>query len=299
MRRSLVLLMIVVMGYAFSVAGVPAQAQERAYAPEDLRTLSRQDQIRVIRKEYTEQSGGRTLPGDQLDFYLDQVSRSNWRFSDIKRDIATSLAGNRPSNSPAAPSVVCSSERYRYRECQTGFRGPAVLAENISSTRCIEGQNWGNRGAVLWVDKGCQGRFVGAVRPGETLICESRFGRHSECRTGFTDRVTLTRQISSTVCIEGRNWGQHTGVIWVRNSCGAEFTRINAGLWPGGQAGYSVTCSSERGQDRTCSWDGRHGIPVLVQQLSSQPCQREVSWKYEAGRIWVGRGCSARFSVKR
>src|SRR5688572_2080297 len=72
---------------------VLAQVQSKAYAPEDLRELSYNDQVRVISLEYREQSAGRRIPDDQLRFYLDQINRSNWSFSRIKRDIGTSLGG--------------------------------------------------------------------------------------------------------------------------------------------------------------------------------------------------------------
>ncbi len=40
--------------------------------------------------EYADQSSGRRLPDDQLEFYLDQID-SGWTFSRIKQDIAESL----------------------------------------------------------------------------------------------------------------------------------------------------------------------------------------------------------------
>ena len=57
-------------------APVLAQFQPRAYAPDDLRELSYNDQVRVISREYEEQSGGRRIPDDQLRFYLDQVNQA-------------------------------------------------------------------------------------------------------------------------------------------------------------------------------------------------------------------------------
>lgn len=298
MHRSLVLFVLMLaVSAAVGTPGAAAQVGERAYAPEDLRTLSRQDQARVIRKEYAEQSGGRALADDQLEFYLDQINRSNWKFSDIKRDIAESLAGDRPPSPPSATSITCASDGYRYRECRTGFPGLAALTQNLSRTRCVEGQNWGSRSGLVWVDKGCQGRFAPAAVALDRLVCESRYGRYAECRTGFADRVRLTRQLSSTHCVEGQNWGQRSGIVWVRNSCGAEFTRVPGAAVPGAGANYTVTCASDRGHDRTCTWDGRHGHPVLVQQISGEPCVTGRTWRYEAGRIWVTRGCGARFGV--
>ena len=79
--------MFVVFGLLFAVPHLPAQAQsQRAYAPEDMRSLSRADQERVIRLEYSEQSNGRRIPDDQLRFYIDQINRSNWSFSRIRQE---------------------------------------------------------------------------------------------------------------------------------------------------------------------------------------------------------------------
>ena len=56
-------------------------------------------------------------------FYLDQVNRSNWSFSRIKQDIATSLRGNQggwnPGHGGPSGTVLCESENNRYRECRT------------------------------------------------------------------------------------------------------------------------------------------------------------------------------------
>ena len=78
----------------FALGAVPpASAQQaRAYAPENLRTLSVSDRTRVIRQEYAEQARGRQLPDDQLRFYLDQdlqpdqgrhrhLARRQWRLA--------------------------------------------------------------------------------------------------------------------------------------------------------------------------------------------------------------------------
>ncbi|HBK46118.1 MAG TPA: hypothetical protein DDZ67_06700, partial [Xanthomonadaceae bacterium] len=60
----------------------------------------------------------------------------------------------------AAQTVTCSSNDKRRRQCDTPFRGRAVLVENISGTRCVEGSNWGSGRGYVWVDRGCRGRFA-------------------------------------------------------------------------------------------------------------------------------------------
>ena len=296
--------MFVVIGLLFAVPQPQAQAQAaRAYAPENLRSLSRADQERVIRLEYSEQSNGRRIPDDQLRFYLDQVNRSNWGFSRIKQDIATSLGGNHGgwNPGPGVPSgaVLCESENNRYRECRTNFRGNAVLVENISRTRCVEGQNWGSRDGMVWVNAGCKGRFAQGASVGGTVRCESSNNRRQECRTGFRDNAVLSRQLSSTRCIEGQNWGQGRGSVWVDRGCRAEFTEGRGGWNPGpGNSNYSVTCSSANDRRATCAWDSRQGRPVMVHQLSSSPCREGSTWGYSGNQVWVDRGCRARFGVR-
>ena len=279
------------------------QANERAYAPENLRQLSVQDQTRVISLEYSEQSRGRRIPDDQLRFYLDQVNRSNWTFSRIKQDIAQSLGGNSGGwnpNPPANGQVTCESKDNRRRECRTGFRRNAVLVQNLSSTRCVEGQNWGSGNGTVWVDRGCRGRFAegsGGGSGGATVLCESTNNAYRECRTSFRGRAVVQRNLSSTRCTENQNWGQRQGVIWVRSGCRAEF-RDSGNGWGGGNSGYSITCSSDDNRRKTCAYDPRQGRPILQQQLSNTSCRVGYSWGYSGTQVWVDRGCRGRFGPR-
>lgn len=299
----------VVLGLLLAVPQVHAQSPgSRAYAPENLRSLSYNDQVRVISQEYSEQSNGRRIPDDQLKFYIDQVNRSNWTFSRIKQDIATSLRGNQGGWNPnpgngSSGSVLCESDNNRYRECRTNFRGNAVLTQNISQTRCIEGQNWGSRDGLVWVDKGCKARFAQGSNSGSggTIRCESQSGRTQQCNTGFRGNAVLSRQLSSTRCIEGQTWGQRSGSVWVSGGCRAEFTEGRGGWNPGNgnnNGNYSVTCSSANGRRSTCAWNGGAGRPVLIQQLSSDTCREGSTWGFQGNQIWVDRGCRARFGVR-
>ena len=306
MLRSLSI-MFVVLGLLFAVPQpVQAQIQQKAYAPENLRGLSRNDQERVISLEYSEQSRGRRIPDDQLRFYIDQVNRSNWGFSRIKQDIATSLGGGNGGWNPGPGpgpigSVLCESSNNRYRECRTNFRGRAILTQNISSTRCVEGQNWGSRDGLVWVDRGCKGRFSQdsySGGDGNTIRCESKDGRRKECATNFRGNAVLVRQLSSSRCVRGQTWGQNYNNIWVSNGCRGEFSEGGGNGNPGNGGDYSVTCSSANGRHTTCAWNNRYGRPVLIQQLSSDACREGSTWGYQGNQIWVDRGCRARFGVR-
>ena len=58
--------------------------------------------------------------------------------------------------------VSCGSPQYNYYFCKVdvGARGRVTLRRQTSSTRCIEGRNWGWNRAGIWVNKGCGAQFT-------------------------------------------------------------------------------------------------------------------------------------------
>ena len=311
MKRLLLALMVAALTPLSANIAV-AQVSERAYAPENIGQLPVSDQVRVIEKEYREQSRGRDIPDDQLDFYLDQIKHSRWTFSKIKNDIATSLRGQGGGNNGWRPptggnwqatSIICSSTDRRYRECRTPFRGRARLTQNISDTRCVEGRNWGARNGLVWVDDGCRARFSDSGNGwgdnnGQTFRCESQDNRLRECRKPSSGHVLLVRNLSNQQCIEGRNWGQKSNTVWVSSGCRGEF-RMRDGNWGGNGSnnGYTVTCVSD-GRLRTCAWDSRRGTPRLIERLSNNRCDQGRDWGYDSRGLWVNNGCRARFGSR-
>ena len=300
-----------------SLLSAPVLAQSvQAYAPENLRQLSVPDRVRVIEREYADQSRGRAIPDDQLEFYLDQID-SGWGFNRIRQDIATSLRGGGrpgqdwPGAGPGGQTLICSSDDRRRRDCRTPFNGRPVLIENISGTRCIEGQNFGGGGGAMWVEGGCRGRFAEGRGGGwggggwgggngQVVRCESRDRRLSECRTGFRGRAELARQLSGSACVEGRTWGQRGDSVWVDQGCRAEFVegRGRPGHGGIGNSGYTVTCNSDDNRRRSCAWDRRQGRPVVIENLSRTRCEEGGNWNWDGNAIWVDRGCRARFGSR-
>lgn len=250
---------------------------------------------------------------------------------------AATWAQAQPSGMPPPPqsrTIVCESQDGDTRECATGFRRPAVLVENISSTRCVEGSNWGNtnRGTV-WVRDGCRANFAEAGGPGfpggpgggipvgpggpggsggpggwggsggwggqgELVRCESDNGRYRECRIPGRSQIQLVRQLSDSACVEGRSWGVRGDRVWVNRGCRGEFS-ASGGAWGGGGWNSSVICASEDGQTITCPWDSRMGRPRLLEQVSSASCREGYSWGVtRTGDIWVSRGCRGRFGAR-
>ena len=208
-------------------------------------------------------------------------------------------------------SVACESRDGRYRECRVPFGGPAELVRQLSDTRCVEGRNWGSRPGLVWVDNGCRARFAvarqgwpawGNNRGQREIVCESRDERYRQCNADFRGRARISRQLSDSPCVEGRSWGQGNGLIWVSRGCRARFVDTGWNNRPNNRPdsyGETVACYSTDERRRTCAWNPRWGRPVLVEQVSDSACIEGRSWGYAGDRIWVDRGCRARFGARR
>jgi len=312
MERTLTLALL----SALAVAGAtlapvqPAQAQisTRAYAPENLWTLSPTDQTRVISLEYREQSSGRQIPADQLRFYLDQVRLSRWTFSRVKSDIAQSLGttgGWRPPGPMPGNTIRCESNDGRPRTCSTPWQAQSRLVRQLSSARCTQGTTWFSRRGEVTVSNGCRAEFApgignGGAQNAVNVRCESSDGRFRTCGTGLSGHVQLQRQLSEARCIEGSTYGLRNGSVWVDRGCRGDFVVHRGGMnRPPMNDDYSVTCSSNGGRYTTCAWDARRGQPRLITQLSTDACRAGYSWGYTARTgLWVDHGCRARFGTR-
>ncbi len=277
--------------------------QSRAYAPEDLSRLSSNDQVRVISQEYAEQSGGRRIPDDQLRFYLDQINRSGWGFSQVRQDIAQSISGG--GQQAGSNGVIrCDSNGSDPNTCRTPWPGQSRIVRKISNAQCVEGRSWGSQPGQVYVSNGCRAEFAEVPRPidlpgnGRFVNCESGGSRHNICPVPWGGPSRLQRQLSKTRCVEGRNWGSSAGQVWVSQGCRGQFGP--AGGFDGGagyDSDYSVTCISvSRSVPTTCAWDRNRGQPYLLQQLSGVPCIDGQTWGYsDRNGLWVSGGCRARF----
>lgn len=145
-----------------------------------------------------------------------------------------------------------------------------------------------------------QGYYPGQPgAPGGTVVCESQNNRTARCRIPYGwGGARLVQQLSNSACIQGRSWGFDGQSIWVSQGCRGRFAQAGSygGGYPPGQGG-TVTCESQDERPQSCvvprSWRGAR----LVQQLSKSACVEGGSWGFYQGRVWVTRGCRARFAA--
>ena len=63
-----------------------------------------------------------------------------------------------------------------------------------------------------------------SARAEDIVQCHSDHGRYRYCQAETSNRVSLRRQLSSTACRQGENWGFDRHGVWVDRGCRAEFT---------------------------------------------------------------------------
>ncbi len=202
--------------------------------------------------------------------------------------------------------MTCNSERNGYKECRTDWRDARVVRQT-SNAQCIEGQSWGLRRGVLWVDRGCAAVFAegrggwgngGGVSGPQQIQCNSEKNGYKSCRTGDWRGARLVQQTSRAQCVEGRSWGYERGTLWVDNGCAGTFAAANGGGWGGGggwnDGGRRLTCESPKNGYRECQADGWRGAQI-VNKISRAACVEGQSWGLRRGVLWVDRGCAAEF----
>lgn len=68
-------------------------------------------------------------------------------------------------------TVTCESRNYRYRYCRVDTDNRVRLERQRSSTRCLQGENWGYDARGVWVDRGCAADFrVGRGGGGQAAV---------------------------------------------------------------------------------------------------------------------------------
>jgi hypothetical protein len=132
----------------------------------------------------------------------------------------------------------------------------------------------------------------GRPRGIDVIECGSRQQRYTECATPFY-RPVLEEQLTRSACVEGRTWGTHGSIVWVKGNCRGLF--IEGQVRPPIFSDDSITCASEGGRDRVQCRMPFIGPARLRRQLSSSPCIEGRTWGSVSGSVWVTRGCRGLF----
>jgi DUF3011 family protein len=136
---------------------------------------------------------------------------------------------------------------------------------------------------------------------GPVVRCESTDNRTRHCDMDTRGGVVLSRRLSDSACIQGRNWGYDSGGVWVTGGCRAEFSAGGGGYAAPGYGGRDgggqvVRCESEDGHSRHCNASIQRGARLL-RTLSDSACIQGSTWGWDRSGVWVDRGCRAEFNV--
>jgi hypothetical protein len=156
--------------------------------------------------------------------------------------------------------------------------------------------------AVLWVGLGAPAGALAQAQRSAQSDCA-----REAARRGYTTMTARNfQQYSDGWSLELQARDRAGQVSW--GSCFVETRTGDVSLYgfgwsAGGGVGagnpgnlFEFNCSSTQGKYRECQLpvDGR---ARLVQQKSDSPCIQGQSWGQRGDRVWVDRGCRARFEV--
>lgn len=128
--------------------------------------------------------------------------------------------------------VRCESQDGRTRYCDADVRGGVRLTRQLSRTDCVRGRTWGYDNRGIWVGGGCRAEFAIGGGNGsygdagygqQTIRCESKDGHERQCNVPIRGGAELSRQLSRTPCVQGRNWRWDRNGIRVTAGCRGEF----------------------------------------------------------------------------
>ncbi|NDK37244.1 DUF3011 domain-containing protein [Pseudoxanthomonas gei] len=214
----------------------------------------------------------------------------------------------------AAPAVQdgmrfrCEAERSQQHYCSVDTRNGITLVKQLSGTPCLQGRNWDYDRHGVWVSHRCRAEFISGTLPPEpqptratTVRCESRANRIQHCAADTRKGVRLTRLLSSSDCVENRDWGSDGEGIWTANGCRAEFAlegdaESGSGRDPAAVP-HRLTCQSIAQQRQHCAAAASKGVD-LIRHLSKTRCVEGANWGWNPTGVWVDNGCRAEFRVR-
>jgi hypothetical protein len=133
------------------------------------------------------------------------------------------------------------------------------------------------------------------------VTCSSERGGRTYCQAETGSGVQLLHQISTAVCRKGYSWDKDGNGIWVDHDCKADFAIGELGMLGSlidNGKDYKQTrvfeCSADDKKKHFCQADTRGGLRLTK---GTPKCVYGKTWGYDAGDVWVERGCNAEFEV--
>jgi len=182
----------------------------------------------------------RTWGFDERGVWVDRGCRAQFAFG-----------GSGPSNGSGdwqsgdyGRRITCESRGTAYQFCNVTTRGDVRLVRQLSERPCQPGRTWGFQRDGIWVDDGCRAEFELGYADvdwgsgnSRSITCESDDMEYTRCRAWTYGRVRLSRQLSSTQCVQGRTWGYDRDGVWVDRGCRGIFV-VGAPSGGGGWGAY-------------------------------------------------------------
>lgn len=227
------------------------------------------DQIQIGRSGYNKSSRSEIRWTSRLGYEGYCLANQQGRLYEVK---ITRFPRISSPPSHYGSTITCSSRSYQREVCDLPSTGRVYLDQQLSNSRCIQGETWGVIGRVLWVEEGCSGRFRIDAQPAweaYTLRCESTNNSRHECRVKANGIARLYKQVSRSTCDQGYSWGQNDNVIWVDKGCRAIFE-----IEPGGYGYSSGSAFNPQQAVGACRAEARQNRFVVV---SSEVVKRNDS----------------------
>ncbi len=218
-----------------------------------------------------------------------------------------------PSPATETRRIRCGSYSGTPVTCRTeGAAAKVRLVQDLTSTRCLEGSNWGHTDSTIWTSRRCRGDFEVTYRRAATapesrrLTCGSGTAVQMQCATGGeAARVRVVRNLGTSQCREGDNWKHNGRMILAGRGCRAEFevtfgsdsTPQMRPVTPAAPAGRVVTCGNASGAAMSCNAFGTVATIRVRRDRSGGRCGQSSSWGLDDEAIWVAKGCYGDFEL--
>jgi hypothetical protein len=227
--------------------------------------------------------------------------------------LAMLLAVATPAAAQAPNRIKCESWNYQPAQCPVANIVDARLVDRLGGN-CRRGPDWNFDRRGIHVNNGCRaifdvrvetfgGGYPGIGHPpgigyGQVVRCESNDYRTVRCPMTTNGGVRVSRQISKTQCLAGRNWNFDRNSVWVKGGCRADFiVNGNGDTWTSGNAGNIkiIECYSYNYQPARCNANINRG--VTVDRVFGGECIQGRTWGWDRRGIWVNNGCRAHFRI--